>query len=131
MTVTVTPPEIHSTGLSRMHKGVGFVMTFAFPAATSHTSRTMVLSIENKKSGKIWTCLGPALNKITVSGVNISVTIPVATIGTEGITLSKLIESDCTFGFDVYASTVYTSALVYAARGDIRWVDPRGAFNES
>ena len=114
-----------------MHKVEGFKLSLAFPDDTSHTSRTMVLTIENKKSGKLGTFTGPAANLIVVDGVNINVTIPPSEASDEGDALSKFIESDCIFGFDLYAGTILTSALVYAARGDIEWVDPRGAFNES
>jgi hypothetical protein len=124
-------PDIHSTGLIRMHKVEGFAMTFVFPTGTSHTSRTMVLTIENKKSGKLFTFNGPAANRIVVQGHEITVTIPPSETGTEGVALSKLIESGCIYGFDVYSTTILTSPLVSAFRGDIEWVGPRGAFNES
>lgn len=124
-------PDIHSTGLIRMHKVEGFTMTFVFPSGTSHNNHTMVLTIENKKSGKLFTFNGPAANRIVVQNHDIAVSIPPATTGTEGIALSKLIESGCIYGFDVYSGTILTSPLLSAFRGDIEWVSPRGAFNES
>lgn len=124
-------PDINSTGLTRMHKVAGFALTFVFPTGTSHTSRTMVLTIENKKSGKLFTITGPVANKIVVQSNKIVVTIAPSETGTEGITLSKLTESGCVYGFDVYSTTILTSPLVSAFRGDIEWVGPRGAFNES
>ena len=128
MDLTVTGPELHSVGTKRMSKAHGFILTVAFPSGTQHTNRTFALVIENVKSGSTGTVTGPG-NGITVSSNLVKVFIPISnSLG--GVSLSSLATGPCTFGFDTYSSTLYTSELIAGVRGDIQWVDSTGSFTD-
>lgn len=128
MELVVTGPELHSVGTKRMSKAHGFILDVAFPSGTQHNNRTFALTITNVKSGASITVTGPG-NGITVSSHHVKVSVPLSTT-VDGIPLSSLATGACTFGFDTYASTLYTSALVAGVRGDIQWVDATGSFTD-
>ena len=128
MDLTVTGPDLHSVGTKPMSKVHGFILSVAFPAATSHAGRTFALKVTNLKTGATVEFTGPGTG-FTVANETISMVFgPTSEAG--GVTVASLMSGDCAFGFDVYATTLYTSALIAGVRGNVKWVDSTGAFTD-
>jgi hypothetical protein len=121
----MTGNRLASLGLIAMPRDKGFYFVLEFPSGTSHTGRTIELSIESKASGKVFELTGPN-TEITVASEVITFAVPSSTTG--GIVLSSIETDECEFGIDVLESS---GVLAARFQGNVKWPTKRGMFNES
>ena len=113
-----------------MPKGEGFFMNFVYPDGVDHSGRTMVFTIQNKKTRKKVVVNGPS-SEIVVSDSTISVTLVSDTASDEPgstITLGDLENSPCVYGFDLLDAG---GVLINRFQGEVEWISYLGPFDGS
>tara|TARA_R100001510_G_C7656664_1_gene216932 strand:+ start:2132 stop:3136 length:1005 start_codon:yes stop_codon:yes gene_type:complete len=113
-----------------MPKGEGFFMNLVYPSGVDHSGRTMVFTIQNKKTRKKVVINGPG-SEITVSSSTISITVVSDTVSDElGSTtvLGDLENSPCIYGFDLIDAG---GVLINRFQGEVEWISYLGPFDGS